>query len=95
VTEARVYRLGGTDVVEARVVELRTGSHIVGQISELPEGQGDGLLIRVWPPDGTHEDGGSNLEALSLVVSFDADGVLTLQNLSLDHDVARLGTRHG
>lgn len=57
---------------DSDVVDLTTSTHAQAQLSVLPNG--DGFLIRVWPPNGVHEFGGSNLTTLSAVISFTDKG---------------------
>jgi hypothetical protein len=71
-----------TEVPGAEVASVETNGHVIGQLSTLPpHTHEDGFLIRVWPPNGTHEQGGNNLTCLSLVISFDADGKAMLDKI--------------
>lgn len=66
---------------EADVAHVTIGGrNIVGQISVLPDNSG--FLIRVWPPNGTHEHGGSNGTTVSLVVKYDADDQPCLESFN-------------
>lgn len=56
---------------DGKVVELHLGFNAVAQIGALPDE--DGFLIRVWPPNGNVEYGGSNTTCLSAVVEFGPD----------------------
>lgn len=47
----------------------------------------DGFLIRVWPPEGTHEFGGTNGTAISLLITF-KDGVPTVESLNIDAEAS-------
>lgn len=84
----RTYHHGYHPEVEADVVELILPGNIKAQVSEIPPSQGVGFLIRVWPPNGTHEFGGTNGTALSMSMTFDKDGIMTLKSLNLDHDAS-------
>lgn len=53
------------------------GRNIVGQLNALTEG--DGFSVRIWGPNGTHEHGGGNLTAVTLVVRFDKDDTPVLE----------------
>lgn len=74
------------------VVELHVGDNIIGQLSqieaEVNKGYGDGFLIRVWGPNKTLENGGSNLDALCIVITFDANGIPKLHSLRGEFDYA-------
>lgn len=82
----RTYDMGYTPDVKASVVELILDRNIVGQLTEIPDG--DGFLIRLWPPNGTHEFGGNNGTSLSMVVKFEADGQMRLMSLHSDPDAS-------
>lgn len=71
---------------EGRVAELHLGNHAAAQISELPQEQGPGFLIRVWGPDELYQYGGGNLTAASLVIKFDDDGKWTVTSLHVDRN---------
>lgn len=47
------------------VASITLDNTAVAQISVTPDG--DGFLIRVWPPYGTAENGGGNITAFSAV----------------------------
>lgn len=74
--KARVYHgTGGRDETFARVVELLTeDTNAAVQVSLLPEG--DGFLIRAWPPNELHEFGGGNGTALSVVLRVRGDDLV-------------------
>jgi hypothetical protein len=69
---ARTYgRHGGAEDHEAQVAELHWPDGRVVQISgatEADEIRGLHVLIRVWPQNGTAENGGSNLTSLAIVL---------------------------
>ena len=69
--KARTYHPNAGEY-PGNVAELHLESNAVAQVA-LTQGQ-DGFLIRVWPPNGTHEYGGHNLTAMSAVIRFDDDG---------------------
>ena len=79
---ARVYSrtydtFSGAHDHEGNVAELHWPDGRVVQISgatEADEIRGGHVLIRVWPENGTHENGGSNLTAFSVVLRFDGEG---------------------
>lgn len=68
---------------DGRTAELHLTDHAVAQVSEIPEDQGSGFLIRVWPPNGTHEYGGNNSTALCAVVKFVDDNWI-VESLNID-----------
>lgn len=78
-SRGRLFHLGYSPEEPATVVELLTSYDAVAQVSELPDG--DGFLIRVWPPKGTAEFGGTNLTVLSATVMFDAGLKTTITHL--------------
>src|SRR5690606_21155798 len=53
---------------DSKVATLLLPSNASAQVSALMEE--DGFLIRVWPPNGTHEFGGSNSTVATIVVRF-------------------------
>jgi hypothetical protein len=65
---------------DGKVAEVHLASHAVAQVSAFTAD--DGFLVRVWPPNGTHEYGGTNSSALSFAISFDDDGQPTLQDFN-------------
>ena len=83
----RTYDTGYSPDVEASVVELILDRNIKGQMSVLPDG--DGFLIRLWPPNGTHEFGGTNGTALSMSMRFDDEGLMHLLHLQSTPDAAK------
>lgn len=80
---ARLYkRFGGAvDEHEARVTELHWSDGRVVQISSWPED--DGVLIRVWPANGTNENGGYNITTLSAGIRFNDDGSDEVEHLDI------------
>lgn len=72
---------------DGETAELHLGFAAVAQVSATPDG--DGFLIRVWPPSGTHEYGGNNGTVLSTVVTFDAGCRPHIDHLHLTLDVGR------
>ena len=75
---ARTYgNFGGSEDHAASVAELHWPDGRVVQISgatAADEISGGHVLIRVWPENGTHEYGGSNLTDFSAVLRFDGTG---------------------
>jgi hypothetical protein len=61
--------MGSAEERVATVADLRLPDNAIAQVAALPER--DGFLIRVWPPNGTHEHGGTNLTVLSVVMKSD------------------------
>lgn len=58
--------------VQSSVAELVLDTHAVAQITAIKElSEEDGFLVRIWPPNGTHEYGGYNMTALSFVIRFE------------------------
>jgi hypothetical protein len=71
------------DTQNGKVAEVHVDK-ASAQVSVLPDDVG--FLIRVWPQEGTHEYGGGNSTALSLVIRFDDDGKPTLTHFDFwDH----------
>ena len=75
---ARTYGWsGGYEERDANVAELHWPDGRSVQISgatEDDEIRGGHVLIRVWPENGTHEYGGSNMDDFSVVLRFDGAG---------------------
>jgi hypothetical protein len=72
---ARLFgRMSNASDHEANVAELHWSDGRSVQISSYPDN--DGVLIRVWGENGTHEYGGSNLSLFSAALRFtDGDGI--------------------
>lgn len=77
----RLFDMGYSPEQRAAVAELILQSNAVAQIGALPSS--DGFLIRVWPPNGTHEFGGNNMTVMSFVIRFDAKGKAIIEHLDL------------
>lgn len=90
-SRGRLYDCGYTPEQRASVAELLTDHNAVAQISELPDR--DGFLIRVWPPGGTNEFGGTNLACLTAVIRFDADHNTVIEKLEALAGARLGGTR--
>jgi hypothetical protein len=61
--------MGSAEERVASAADLRLPDNAIAQVSALPER--DGFLIRFWPPNGTHEYGGTNLTVLSVILKSD------------------------
>lgn len=79
--KARTFHFAQPETVPAEVAELILDNNSIAQISEAPIEQGTGFLIRVWPPNGTHEHGGSNMPTLSLSIIYNETGKPELKHL--------------
>jgi hypothetical protein len=65
----RTWLMGSAEERVASVADLRLPDNAIAQVSALPDQ--DGFLIRVWPPNGTHEYGGTNLTVLTVAMKSD------------------------
>jgi hypothetical protein len=80
---ARVYdRFSGGHDHEGRVAELHWSDGRVVQISSWPDD--DGVLIRVWPENGTAENGGDNITEFSAALRFLDDGSTEIDSLRVN-----------
>ena len=79
--EARTYRDGVATPSIGEVVALHLSNNAVAQVSAFPGEQENGFLLRVWPPNGTHEYGGDNGTLLSVAIRFDDGGNVVLEGL--------------
>lgn len=92
----RTYDMGYSEEVSAVVAELRlTERNVIAQISEIPadEEGGEGFLLRVWPPNGTAEHGGTNMTAFSLSFRFDETGAMKPMSMNYDPEAYRYNQR--
>lgn len=80
---ARLYRDwgGSVDDDRARVAELHWAEGRVVQISS--HHKDDGVLIRVWPKNGTHEYGGGNITAASISLKWADDGGVEVEHFEV------------
>jgi hypothetical protein len=83
----------GHDLPDANVVELLLSFGGKAQVSGLPDNTG--YLIRVFPPGGTHEEGGGNTNDLSLVIRYDEQLRTIVEGLHLTPHSGRTAESDG
>jgi hypothetical protein len=79
---ARTYRHGASTDHDGEVAELHWSDGRSVQISSFPNENG-GVLIRVWPENGTAEYGGHNLTSFSAALKFSDDGGIEVESLDV------------
>lgn len=82
-----IWRMAIPTQQTAEVVDLRIrhpAGEVITQVSSIegnPSYPQDGFLIRAWPANGTHENGGSDLTEFTAILTIDDDGHLLVKKI--------------